>query len=100
MLSSSLGAAERSAIPSAAVVHFLYQQFVGGGSMGRMWSSMLPMINKTGTHLGLPPTECSTGLLDPMKVVLVACPQEFEIPMPVLPTNVRYVGAVLETLRC
>src|SRR6266852_8177168 len=96
MLTSSLAAAQRSAIPSAAIVHFLYQPFVGGGFMGRMWSSMLPMINKTRTHLGLPPAESSTGLLDPMNVVLVACPQEFDVPMPVLPTNVRYVGAVLE----
>src|SRR6266851_3135887 len=96
MMSSSLAAAERSATPSAAIVHFLYQPFVGGGSMGRRWSSMLPMINKTRTHLGLPPAESSIGLLDPMNVVLVACPQEFDVPMPVLPTNVRYVGAVLE----
>ncbi len=96
MMSSSLAAAERSAIPSAAIVHFLYQPFVGGGSMGRRWSSMLPMINKTRAQLGLPPAESSTGLLDPMNVVLVACPQEFDVPMPVLPANVRYVGAVLE----
>jgi UDP:flavonoid glycosyltransferase YjiC (YdhE family) len=95
MLSSSLAAAERSAIPSAAIVHFLYQQFVCGG-LGRAWSSLLPMINQTRTQLGLPPAESPTALMDPMNVVLVACPQEFDVPMSALPTNVRYVGAVLE----
>jgi UDP:flavonoid glycosyltransferase YjiC (YdhE family) len=96
MLSSSLAAAERSAISSAAIVHILYQPFVGDGFMGRMWGPMLPMINQTRKHLGLPPAESSAGLLDPMNVVLVTCPQEFDVPMPVLPKNVRYVGVVFE----
>jgi MGT family glycosyltransferase len=34
------------------------------------------------------------ALMDPMKVVLVACPQEFDVAMPDLPANVRYVGAI------
>ncbi len=95
MLSSSLAAAERSAIPSAAIVHFLYQQFVCG-ALGRRWNSILPMINQTRAQLGLLPAESPTALMDPMNVVLVACPQEFDVPMSVLPPNVRYVGAVLE----
>src|SRR5438093_9784614 len=42
MLTSGLAAAERAAIPSVAMVHVLYQQFVAG-RMGLIWSSMLPM---------------------------------------------------------
>ena len=95
MLTSGLAAAQRAAIPSAVLVHVLYQQFVSG-TMGLMWSSMLPMINETRRGFGLPPTESPGALMDPMNVVLVACPQEFDVPMPVLPRNVRYVGAILE----
>lgn len=95
MLTSGLAAAERAAIPSAAMVHVLYQQFVAG-RMGLIWSSMLPMINETRRGLGLPATESPGALMDPMNVVLVACPQEFDVPMLSLPRNVRYVGAILE----
>lgn len=95
MLTSGLAAAERAAIPSAAMVHVLYQQFVAG-RMGLIWSSMLPMINETRRGLGLSPAESPGALMDPMDVVLVACPQEFDVAMPSLPRNIRYVGAILE----
>jgi MGT family glycosyltransferase len=36
------------------------------------------------------------ALLEPMRVVLVACPQAFDAAMSVLPKNVRYVGAILD----
>src|SRR4029453_18905788 len=86
MLTSGLAAAERAAIPSAAMVHVLYQQFVAG-RMGLLWSLMLPMINETRRGLGLPPAESPGALMDPMDVVLVACPQEFDVAMPSLPRN-------------
>jgi UDP:flavonoid glycosyltransferase YjiC (YdhE family) len=35
-------------------------------------------------------------LLEPMRVVLVACPQGFDVAMSDLPKNVRYVGAMLD----
>ena len=38
------------------------------------------------------------ALMDPMNVVLVACPQEFDAAMPDLPANVRYVGAIRDNL--
>jgi len=80
MLTLGLATAERSTISSAAIVHVLYQQFVCGG-MALRWSSMLPMINQTRTNLGLPPAESPTALMDPTNVALVACPQEFDVPM-------------------
>lgn len=95
MLSSVLAAAERSKIPSATIVHVLYHQFVRG-TMAGMWSSMLPTINEMRIGFGLSPVESHAALMDPMDVVLVASPQEFDVPMPDLPSNVRYVGAILD----
>ncbi|MEX2205123.1 MAG: glycosyltransferase [Myxococcota bacterium] len=94
MLSSALAAAERSKIPSATIVHVLYHQLVRG-TMAGMWSSMLPAINEMRTGFGLSPVESPAALMDPMNVVLVASPQEFDVPMPDLPSNVRYIGAIL-----
>jgi MGT family glycosyltransferase len=95
MLTSALAAAERAALPSAALVHVLYEQFVAG-TMGRRWSANLPVINETRSGFGLPPAASPMALLEPMSLVLVACPQAFDAAMPVLPKNVRYVGAMLD----
>jgi MGT family glycosyltransferase len=95
MLTSALTVAERTALPSAALVHVLYEQFVAG-TMGRRWAARLPTINAMRSGFGLPPAESPMGLLEPMRVVLVACPQAFDAPMPGLPKNVCYVGAILD----
>ena len=95
MLTSALAAAERASMPSAAMVHVLYEQFVAG-TMGRRWSAMLSVVNETRRGFGLPPAESPMALLEPMSLVLVACPQAFDASMPVLPKNVRYVGAMLD----
>jgi MGT family glycosyltransferase len=95
MLTSALAAAERAALPSAALVHVLYEQFVAG-TMGRRWSANLPVINETRRGFGLPPAASPLALLEPMRLVLVACPQAFDAAMLVLPKNVRYVGAMLD----
>jgi MGT family glycosyltransferase len=95
MLTSALAVAERAALPSAALVHVLYEQFVAG-TMGRRWSAKLPVINETRSGFGLPPVGSPMALLEPMRLVLVACPQAFDTAMPVLPQNVRYVGAMLD----
>jgi MGT family glycosyltransferase len=95
MLTSALAAAERASMPAAALVHVLYEQFVAG-TMGRRWSANLPVINETRSGFGLPPAASPMALLEPMRLVLVACPQAFDAAMPVLPQNVRYVGAMLD----
>jgi MGT family glycosyltransferase len=95
MLTSALAAAERAALPSAALVHVLYEQFVAG-TMGRRWAARLPMINAMRSGFGLSPVGSPMTLLEPMNLVLVACPQAFDATMPVLPQNVRYVGAMLD----
>jgi len=96
MLTSALAAAERTALPSAALVHVLYEQFVAG-TMGRRWAAQLPVINETRRGFGLPPAASPLALLEPMRVVLVACPHAFDDgAMPVLPQNVHYVGAMLD----
>src|SRR2546421_11644160 len=58
MLASGLAAAERSGIQSAAIVHVLYNQLVGG-TMGALWAGMMPAINATRAGLGLPPVASS-----------------------------------------
>jgi MGT family glycosyltransferase len=95
MLTSALAAAEHSKIPSAALVHVLYQQLVHG-MMGRMWEAALGFINETRSGLGIPPVKSPLALMAPMNAVLVACPQEFDAPMTTLSPNVRYVGAILD----
>jgi MGT family glycosyltransferase len=95
MLTSALAVAERAAMPSAALVHVLYEQFVAG-TMGRRWAAMLPVINEMRSGFGLPHAASPMALLEPMRLVLVACPQAFDAAMPVLPKNVRYVGAMLD----
>ena len=95
MLTSALAAAERAAIRSGALVHVLYEQFVAG-TVGRRWAAMLPVVNKMRRGFDLPPAESPMALLEPMQIVLVACPQAFDVTMPALPKNVRYVGAMLD----
>jgi MGT family glycosyltransferase len=95
MLTSALAAAERAGIRSAALVHVLYEQFVAG-TVGRRWAAMLPVVNEMRRGFGLPPAETPMALLEPMRIVLVACPQAFDVAMPTLPKNVRYVGAMLD----
>jgi UDP:flavonoid glycosyltransferase YjiC (YdhE family) len=54
------------------------------------------MINAMRSGFGLPPAASPMALLEPMRVVLVACPQAFDAAMPGLPENVHYVGAMLD----
>src|SRR5262245_14457622 len=94
-LTSALAAAERAAIRSAALVHVLYEQFVAG-TVGRRWAAMLPVVNEMRRGFGLPAAGSPMALLEPMRIVLVACPQTFDVAMPALPKNVRYVASMLD----
>jgi hypothetical protein len=60
MLTSALAAAERVALPLAALVHVLYEQFVAG-TMGRRWAARLPVINAMGSGFSLPPAASAMG---------------------------------------
>jgi UDP:flavonoid glycosyltransferase YjiC (YdhE family) len=93
LLTSGLAAAERSWLSAAVLVHTFYQPFVCG-TMGRLLEEALPTINTTRARFGLPPAKSPMALMDPLNVVLVSCPQEFDVAMPDLPANVRYVGAI------
>lgn len=97
LMSSCMAAAESAAIPSAALVHFLYAQFVGAGPFRQFFESMLSTLNETRSQFGLPGVASLCAVMDPMNIVLVACPQEFDAPTQRLPANVRYTGAVLES---
>src|SRR4029434_2491364 len=89
MLTSALAAAERASIRSAALVHVLYEQFVAvTGRVCCGWAAMLPVVNKMRSEFGLSPAGSPMALLEPMHIVLVACPQVFDVAMPTLPKNV------------
>ena len=92
-LTSGLAAAERSRLPAAALVHTLHQAFVRR-LVRQRWEEALPTINTVRVRFGLSPVESPMALLNPMKAVLVACPQEFDAAIQDLPANVRYVGAI------
>ena len=74
----------------AALVQVLYEQFVSG-TMGHRWAPRLPAVNAMRRGFGLPPAASPMALLEPMRVVLVACPQAFDAAMPNLLKNVRKV---------
>jgi MGT family glycosyltransferase len=95
-LTAGLAAAERSQLPAAALVHTFYHAFVRR-IVRQWWRDALPTINTVRTRFGLLPVESPMALMDPMQLVLVACPQEFDTAMPDLPANVRYVGAIRDT---
>jgi hypothetical protein len=95
LLTSGLAAAERSNVPSVALVHVLYQQLVAG-TMSQMWNSMLPMINETRSRIGVAPVDSPAAVMHLLNVVLVACPRDFDVALPELPGNVHYVGAIFD----
>jgi hypothetical protein len=70
---SALAVAERAAMPATGLVHFVHEQCVVE-TMGRRWLAKLPVINETRRGFGLPPAAPPLALLEPMRLVLVACP--------------------------
>lgn len=101
MMAAGLAAAEYVQLPSAALVHVLYHTFAlrgvrGPRSFRALFENAFPIINAMRAGFGLAPVESTTALLHPMKVALVTSPQEFDLPMPDLPGNVRYTGAIRE----
>jgi MGT family glycosyltransferase len=92
-LTSGLAAAERAQLPTAVLVHTLYEVFVRR-MVRQWWGEALPTINTVRTRFGLPLAASPMALMAPMHAILVACPQEFDTAMADLPANVRYVGAI------
>lgn len=96
MLWGALASAERSAIPTAAFVHTLYQVNREGGD-GAIWDEQdLALTNRTRRAMGLTAIGTGGALWDAVELLLVMIPREFDRPAAQLPDNVHYVGTVLE----
>jgi MGT family glycosyltransferase len=94
----ALAAAERTKLPTAALVHLLYGMAVGDWS--KNFSALIGPVNEVRSNLGLgglaqdQPIWASAW--EPCDRVLVFTPREFDVPVSALPSNVRYVGPLGE----
>jgi UDP:flavonoid glycosyltransferase YjiC (YdhE family) len=94
-LSSALAVAERSALPTAALVHTLYHLNVETGARyAVMWEEFRPLINETRHSFDLLPLEWGGHPWDQTALVLALTPREFDRPINTLPANIHFVGPV------
>jgi MGT family glycosyltransferase len=94
MLAGGLAAAERSAVPAAALVHML-DHASSDGILARSFSGMMGVVNDTRSGLGLAPAGAYSDLLEPMDLVLVTTLEAFDLAPSGLHRSTRYVGPVL-----
>lgn len=96
MLWGALAAAERSGLPTAGLVHTLYQPN-RLGLPGAIWEDdEVPIINATRGGLGLPLLQSGRELWDRLAMVLVLTPQAFDLPAAEVQPNVHHVGPVFD----
>ena len=100
LLFAALTAAEKAGLPSAAVVHNLYQ--LGTQSpAGNLVDGPRPLVNSTRAQLGLSLLDASeplgVQLRDRATLTLACQPEEFDYPLTAPHPNLRYVGPLLET---
>ena len=98
-LSAGLAAAEKSAVPTVALVHVLYGPAVEG-PLATQWDPTRPLVEATRQHLGLPELDpgapLMAGLWSRCARVLACAPRSFDVPSTDLPANHRYVGPILD----
>jgi len=98
-LSAALSAAEKARVPTAALVHVLYQPSVEGPS-ATQWDPTRPLVDATRRHLGLPPLDPKSPLVAALwsraTLALACVPEPFDFPLNNRPTNLRYVGPIFE----
>lgn len=96
-LFAGLAAAERAAVPTAALVHVLYQPVVEG-QMAAQWDPVRPIVDKTRAHLGLGPVHSRSPLVAALwertSLALACTPEAFDYPLGERVANVRYVGPI------
>ncbi len=92
MTGAGLVAAEVLGIPTAVLVHVLYQPFV------TLWADMSVDVNRCRAALGLPelPPPAVLGQLERLARVLVLVPQSFDYPDPPVTDATCYVGPILD----
>ena len=94
MLLGALAAAERTTLPTAALVHLLYGMAVGDWS--EMFAALIGPVNEVRSSFGLGALAQDRPIWasawEPCHRVLVCTPREFDVPVSPLPPNVCYVG--------
>jgi len=96
MQPAALCAAEHSGLPTAALVHTLYQRVAIGPHTPMEMASDLASVNALRAELGLSPVERMSALLDQVARVLVVVSGELDRPEEPLARNVRFVGPIIE----
>jgi len=94
-LYSAFAAVEQAGLPTAALVHFLYQPHAEG-DWAAGWDLLLPTLNATRDQFGLTPLDHAHEAWDRMARILVATPQELDFRLARVGPNVRYVGPILD----
>jgi MGT family glycosyltransferase len=98
-LSAALSAAEKAGVPTAALVHVLYQPCVEG-PMATLWDPTRPFVDTTRRYLGLSPLDSASPLVSTLwsraSLVLACAPESFDYPLSNPPSNLRYVGPIFE----
>jgi MGT family glycosyltransferase len=99
MLLGALCGAERSGIPTATLVHLLYQPSIEGIRAERYEAFRSP-VNDTRARIGVPALGADSLLLDQLwgrtAHVLIVTPEEFDRPVSTQRPNTTYVGPVFE----
>ncbi len=98
MLPGALCGAEAAGRPSVALVHTLYAANLDahGGLLPMEMAASVVGTNDVRSGLGLRPVADFGQLLDGCQTLLVTSPVELDAPLAVRPSNVRYVGPVLQ----
>jgi len=98
-LSAALAAGERARIPTAALVHVLYQPSVEGPS-ATQWDPSRPLVEATRGHLDLPPLDPGSPVLRTVwgraDLALACTPEQFDHPLSDRPANLRHVGPIFD----
>ena len=98
-LSAVLAAAEKVGVPTAALVHVLYQPCVEGPT-ATLWDPTRPFVDTTRKYLGLSPLDSTSPLVSTLwsraSLVLACMPEPFDYPLSYVASNLRYVGPIFE----
>ncbi|HZQ87058.1 MAG TPA: glycosyltransferase [Acidimicrobiales bacterium] len=99
MVPRALCAAERLALPTAALVHTLYAPVADNSFPAIEMDAGVDEVNGLRTELGLAAVGRVVDLLDNVHVILAVTTPGFDGPAAVVHPHTRYVGPVLEDAR-
>lgn len=97
MLPRGLCAAERTGLPTAALVHTLYAPVADNSFPSIEMDASVEQVNALRAELGLDSVARVVDLLDTVQLVIALTTPAFDGPAAVSHPHVRYVGPVLES---